>query len=412
MARWLALVLVCALAGGAARAQSDAVHGRIEVQDQGLFSSGDSIEAASGARDADNFDANVRLTWEPTWGPWSLQVHYLADVEDGPAVRIAGLEAAVLAPPPATWLDLTQTIADHGHVLASQGLDRLAVTYTDAHWVVRVGRQALTWGSGLVFRPMDLVDPFSPTATDTEYKPGTDMLYVQRLFADGSDLQLAIAPRPPRSGVAPSADASTFALHLHAAVLGHETTWLIARDHGDLVGALGVNGDLGGATWNLEVEPIVPDRQGTARVLLLANISDAVTLASRNATVFAEYFHNGLGDDAANLSLASLPTALESRLARGQLFNVRRDYLAAGVTLEVTPLLSLSPTLIAGLDDASGLALLAATYSLGDNLSLVTGVQTPIGRSRTEFGGLPLTPGTSPLLAPPAQVYVQIRRYF
>ena len=109
---------------------------------------------------------------------------------------------------------------------------------------------------------MDLFDPFSPTATDTEYKPGTDMLYVQRLFADGSDLQLAIAPRPPRSGAAPTADASTAALHLHAALLGHQTTWLLARDHGDLVGALGVNGDLGGATWNLEVVPIVRDRQG------------------------------------------------------------------------------------------------------------------------------------------------------
>ena len=97
-------------------------------------------------------------------------------------------------------------------------IDRLAVTYTTPDLVVRVGRQAITWGSGLVFRPMDLFDPFSPTATDTECKPGVDMLYVQRLFADGSDLQFILAPRPAREGGPVTADASSAALHVHTTV--------------------------------------------------------------------------------------------------------------------------------------------------------------------------------------------------
>ena len=112
------------------------------------------------------------------------------------------------------------------------------------------------------------------------------------------------------------------------------------------------------------------------------------------------------------MTLATLPPDLEDRLVRGQLFNTRRDYLAGGATLEVNPLLTVSPTLIADLNDGSLFALVAGTWSLGDNLTLIAGAQAPIGRARTEFGGLPLSPGSPILFAPPAQLYLQLRRYF
>ena len=206
-------------------------------------------------------------------------------------------------------------------------------------------------------------------------------------------------------------DASSVALHFQTALLGHQTTLMLARDHGDWVTALGVNGSLGGATWNLEVVPTVL-RGGGVRVSGIANISDAMTLFGRNATVFAEYFHNGFGVAGQPFDLASLPPELTDRLARGQVFDTRRDYLAGGATLEVNPLLDLSPSLIVDLNDGSVLALVAATYSLADNVTLAAGVQAPVGRSRTEFGGLPLTASSPVLLAPPGQIYLQLRRYF
>src|SRR5579871_2970009 len=381
------LFLAAMLLAPAAAAQTDnALHGRLELADSGLFSNSDSIEAALGAKDSDEGLANLRLTWEPTWGDLSLQVHALATMEAGPAVALARSEASLLPAPPSTWLNLTATFTGRGEVLGQASIDRLALAYTTPGWVVRVGRQAITWGSGLVFRPMDLFDPFSPSATDTEYKPGVDMLYVQRLFADGSDLQLIVAPRPYHLGGAPSADASSAALHYHTALWGHATTLLLARDHGDWVGGVGVNGALGGATWNVELVPTF-ERAGHTRVSAVANISDGVTIAGRNATVFAEYFHNGFGVAGRPFDLADLPPDLVGRLARGQVFNLRRDYLAGGMTLEVTPLLTVSPTLIGGLDDQSAFALASASYSLADNLVLAGGVQLPIGPHGSEYGG-------------------------
>ncbi|HUO13241.1 MAG TPA: hypothetical protein VMU37_10850 [Caulobacteraceae bacterium] len=403
--------LLTAFAGpGVAQTDND-LHGRLEIQDAGQFSGPDSIEAAFGEQTADDALANLRLTWQPTWGAWSLQAHYVVAVDDGPDVTLARAESGLIAIPPPTMFDLTDNFVDHGRVLASQTIDRLAVAYTTPDWVVRIGRQAITWGSGLVFRPMDLFDPFSPSATDTEYKPGVDMVYVQRLFADGSDLQLIAAPRPDHFGGAPTANASSFALHYADTLFGHPMTWLLARDHGDWVAGLGVNGALSGATWNVELVPTF-ERDGRTRVSGLANISDAVTLAGDNATVFAEYFHNGFGVAGGPFDLADLPADLTDRLARGQLFNLRQDYLAAGMTLEATPLLNLSPTLIADLDDGSLFLLFAGTYSLGDNLTLIGGVQAPVGRRGSEFGGLPLSAADPTLLAPPAEVYLQLRRYF
>ena len=86
--------------------------------------------------------------------------------------------------------------------------------------------------------------------------------------------------------------------------------------------------------------------------------------------------------------------------------------LAGGLTLEVTPLLNVSPTLIVNLNDASLFALASTTYSLGDNLNLIAGVEVPVGPTHTEFGGLPLAPASPTDLAPPGQIYLQLRRYF
>jgi hypothetical protein len=408
---FLALALAVGLAPAAGRTDSFDIHGRFELQEAGLFASGDSLYAALETRDGNDLLGNLRLTWEPTWNQWSLSLHDVVSAEEGLNVRLARAEANLLPEPPSTWFKLTQTFAEHGQTVGTQSIDRLAVAYTAPDFVLRVGRQALTWGSGLVFRPMDLFDPFSPSATDTEYKPGTDMVYTQWLFASGSDLQFIVVPRPDRPESPPSSDASSAALHFHGELVGHHTTWLLARDHGDWVGAVGVNGAAGGATWNVELVPTFLKSGGT-RVSSVGNISDALTVAGRNATVYVEYFRNGFGAGSAMVSLASLPRELLDRLARGQVFDIRRDYVATGLTLEVNPLLTASPTLIVNLDDRSLFALLAGSYSVGDNLNLIGGIQVPLGRARAEFGGIPLAPGGQTLLAPPAQIYVQVRKYF
>lgn len=398
----------------AAPARADDVHGRLELGDQFATEDASSLSATLDEQTRNDVLGDMRVTWEPRWGGWSFALHYemTVDAGDTPALTARRDALGIFPPsPPATWLNLTNTFIDDDNLTATQRIDRLSIGYTGDNFVVRLGRQALTWGSGLVFHPMDLFDPFAPTAIDTEYKPGTDMAYAQWLFGDGSDLQFVAVPRAFELNGAPTSNASSFALHYHAAIAGLQTTWLAARDHGDWVVGAGLNGPLGGATWNIEAIPTFV-HDGPTLTSGVANISDATTLFGRDATLFAEYYRNGFGLSDRHYALDNLPAPLIDRLLRGQVFDTGRDYLAAGATLQWTPLLHIDPTLIANLNDASLYGIVQATYSLRENLNLVAGVQLPIGPPRTEFGGIALTGASPPFEEQPKIVYVQLRQYF
>lgn len=407
----LAALALAALAVTAARAGAGELHGRLALSDQFAAARTDSLTAALGARTSNDVAADLRLTWAARKGPWDVAVDYEATVQAGAGVAAAQRQAALRpAAAPATLFDLTDTVGDGESSRLTQTIDRLSLGYSTSHLVVRVGRQALTWGAGVVFHPMDLIDPFAPGAVDVDYKPGVDMAYAQWLFDDGSDLQVIAAPRPARQGGPVEADASTLALHYHGAAGGLGVTTMLARDHGDWTAGAGLSGPLGGAVWNVEITPTWA-ADGKTATSALANISTATTLLGRNATVFAEYYRNGFGVSG-ETSLDALPAGLSDRLERGQVFSVGRDYLAAGLSLEWTPLLTLSPSLIANLDDGGVYLIGEANWSLSDDLVLIGGAQGPLGRTGTEYGGLPISAGSPLHVAPAAIAYVQLRRYF
>lgn len=392
--------------------EATAIHGRVELTDRAIFFQDSSFADMLGEQAANDVLGDLRLTYAPRWGAWDFNLHYVATADNGGAVRLARAEAAYFDDPPAaTLFDLSDVINDSGKTLVTHRIDRLSLGYSTDKLVLRVGHQALTWGSGIVFHPMDLIDPFSPDAIDTEYKPGVDLGYLQWLFDDGSDLQVIAVPRAYSQGDAPEWDASTLAVHYHQAIGEIGATWLLARDHGDWTAGLGLSGPLGGAVWNTELVPTF-EADGKTRVSGLVNITNAMTLLKRNATVFAEYFHNGFGADNASTAYDTLPADLADRLARGQVFNVSQDYLAGGISLEWTPLLTLSPSLIFNLNDGSAYATAEATWSLSDNTNMIFGAQMPTGPHGSEYDGLPLSGNGPPYIAPPTTLYVQLRHYF
>ena len=61
--------------------------------------------------------------------------------------------------------------------------------------LARIGRQAVTWGNGFLFNPMDLFNPFAPTQIDRDYKIGDDMIFTQFPLKQTGDLQLLYVPR-------------------------------------------------------------------------------------------------------------------------------------------------------------------------------------------------------------------------
>lgn len=307
--------------------------------------------------------------------------------------------------------DLTREISRGADTTLVHRLDRLVVTYTTERFVLRAGRQALTWGRGYFFAPMDIVNPFDPAAIDTEYKPGDDMLYAQALFDDGDDLQFAlVARRDPQTGDAEYGE-STAALKYHGFAGAYDFDLLAADVHGDATLGGGFGRALGGAQWNVDV--VVTDSDGETVVQAVSNLAYSWVFADRNMTGVIEYYFNGFGQRAGRYSPAELESnpALVDRIARRELYTLGRHYLGATLTVELTPLLTLSPVVLANVGDPSGLIQLIANLSLSDNVVVIGSVDLPTGADGTEFGGIASgAPGR--YLSSGAGAFFQVAGYF
>jgi len=390
--------------------------GRIKLDAIGYDAGPNTPDAALGYEHSSELAGQLRLEVNQQWQQWKAQVAWQLDARHGSAVERDN--ALAIAYPPladistdTSYWDLEDTITDTNRTYSSQRLDRLNLSYSNNAFVMRVGRQALTWGSGLVFHPMDLVNPFQPVATDTAYKRGTDMAYLQWLLADGSDIQLVAVPHKVRDTQDPDGNSPTSAVF--ANMVGGTVQWnvLLAKDRADSVLGVGVSGPWGGAVWNLQVIPTYLARHAT-RTSALMNLSYAGTFLERNITSFVEYYHNGFGESGSDYSLADLNADLLLRLRRGQLFVTGRDYLSAGATWEWTPLLQLLPTIIFNLQDHSSLFDLQLSRSLGNDTNFKAGLRLALGGRGTEFGGLETLSGSGLYLARPNQVFVRLETYF
>jgi len=284
--------------------------------------------------------------------------------------------------------DLTHVIQDSGKTAVLHRLDRLSFGYTSEKAVVRIGRQALSWGNGLFYAPMDLVNPFNPATVDTEYKSGDDMLYWQYLRDDGDDMQGAyVGRRDPLSGNV-EADAATIAIKYHGFSGEFEYDVLLAESYSDTVVGFGGGKSIGGAIWLADV--VVTKTDSDTYIQLVTNLTYSWNWFDRNMSGAVEYFYNGFGQNSGRydpVSLGNNPD-LVSRITRGELFSIGRHYVAGSVLIEVTPLWGLTPTVLANVSDPSGLFQLVTNYSLSDNMSFLASINVPLGPKGSEFGGI------------------------
>ena len=305
--------------------------------------------------------------------------------------------------------DLTAVIDESRTAATLHRLDRLWAGYASESTVLRFGRQALSWGNGLFYAPMDLVNPFDPAAIDTEYKTGDDMLYLQYLLADGDDVQAAwVARRDPQTGNVES-DQATIAIKYHGFAGQGEFDVLVAQSYGDSVIGIGAGRGIGGAVWSADLTVTETDLDMYAQ--FVTNVAYSWVWGGKNVSGALEYYYNGFGLRRYDPpSLAANPD-LVRRIARGELFGLGRHYLAGSVMIEMSPLWGLTPTLLANLEDPSALLQLVSNYSLGDNLTLLGSLSVPLGANGSEFGGIE-APVSGRYLSSDGGIFLQLAWYF
>ena len=307
-------------------------------------------------------------------------------------------------------MDLTHVIAESDDSIVTHRLDRLYVDITSPSAVVRIGRQAVSWGNGLIYTPMDFFNPFDPAAVDKEYKTGDDMLYGQYLRPTGDDLQAVWVFRRDLNGEV-SSDVHSIAAKYHGFTGEQEYDLLIARHFEDSIIGVGGITNVGGAVWRGDVT--FTDTESDDVFSLVTSLSYSWVGWGRNISGIVEYFFNGFGiedGDYSPAALAANPDLVE-RIVRGELFTLGRHYLAASVLIEVTPLWQLTPNAFVNMSDGSMLAQLVSAWDFRQDWQLLAALGLPIGTAGTEFGGIDAgVPGKT--LATGLNLFAQLAWYF
>jgi len=342
-----------------------------------------------------DLNGDLRLNFKSGTGRWSFDADYQLLALNGDSVELGraipggtNIFFPGLPNDERRLFNLSDVIEDDGKTAVLHRLDRLGVAYASEKAVARFGRQALSWGNGLFYAPMDLVNPFDPAAVDREYKSGDDMLYLQYLRDNGHDVQGAYVVRRDLLTGDVESDRSTFTVKYHGFLGEAEYDLLLAEHYGDTVVGIGAGKDVGGTV--LRGDLVVTRGDDDTTVQLVTNLTYSWNWFDRNMSGAIEYFFNGFGQPSGaydSTSLGSNPDLID-RVARGELFSIGRHYIAGSVLIEMTPLWSVTPTALVNVSDPSGLFQLVSNYSLSDNMVLLGSINVPLGPKGTEFGGI------------------------
>ena len=379
---------------------------------------GDSIFHDLTGSDAIDIEADVRLNLEADQGPWTFNASYQLFALYGDSVEYSrnlppgvSLVLGRFPEDERRLFDLTRIISDDNKFASLHRLDRLSLGYAKEKTVIRFGRQAISWGNGLFFSPMDIVNPFDPAAIDTEYKTGDDMLYAQFLRDNGDDIQAAMVfRRNPVNGNIDSEEGAV-SVKYHGVCNNAEYDLLAAINHNDVMIGIGGNKSIGGAVLRGDV--VVSDTSSDTIVQLVSNLSYSWTWGGKNVSGAIEYYYNGFGQKDGVYDLASLATNPEllDRLSRGELFSIGRHYLAGSLMIEVTPLWLLTPNVFLNIEDGSALVQFVSQNDLKENLAFLGSLNVPVGPRGTEYGGIE-TPVADRYLSADLSIFVQLAWYF
>ena len=226
---------------------------------------GDAQRHATGQANPLDHGADLRLLLRRNFGSFTVEVDHATTYLVGDSIESAADSGPTFDQTPTgderRLLDLTWEVDQGDRHRLLHRFDRFALKYRTSRWAVTVGRDAVSWGSGVVFHPMDLFNPFAPTTVDQDYKAGDDLIRIERLFDDGSDLEvLAVA----RHGEVED-DTASVAFKYRALLGGSELDLLAGRHYGGEVVGLGLRAPIGGAWSDRISSPSTTGRIGPCR---------------------------------------------------------------------------------------------------------------------------------------------------
>lgn len=398
--------------------------GHVKARGGVMWPAGDTHYELVGDREYYDGYAGLRLTNKTFAGNFAVfEIHYEAVVSGGDTRKkihelserygaiAGGFYRQNIPEDDRRFMDLAKTLSDKDDHIVYHRLDRLSATLMPAWGTVCVGRQALTWGNGLVFNPMDLFNPFAPTDIERDYKVGDDMASVRFSSDKIGEFQFLGVPRRDPVSRDVEWDRSSVAGKLHVTSGTTEFDVMAAKHYKDHVMGLGALGYAGSAAWRADATYTFPDSESGADGFFsfMANLDYSWVWMKRNFYGLAEFYYNGLGKD--EYFEACSDPDIAARFDRGELYTLGKTYLALEITVELHPLARIYLTAINNLADPSGMLQPRGVWDVAENLQLTSGANVSYGEVGTEYGGFEI-PGTNQVLKPANNSFVWFTLFF
>ena len=362
----------------------------------------------------EDWGGELRLNWRNSNRAWHIEAAYQVIVRQGDGLNLPDalgpISSGYFDHDRSNWWQLSWEISTDDRQQAYHRFDRLAATYQSDKLTLRLGRQAVSWGNGLFFNPMDVLNPFDPPAIDGEYKSGADMLYSQYLLDSGDDLQALMVVRRNDDGQVDSEHFSQ-AVKYHGFIASSEVDLLVAKHYRDSIVGVGWSSPIADAM--LQTDLIYTTTDSRDFFSAVAGLSYSWVAGGKNMTGATEYFYSGVGLSGGHYSFAEVAQneALARRLERGELFTLGRHYAAANVTVELHPLWNLSANVVVNLRDQSAMLQILNRYDPSDNMRITGVLGLPVGPNGTEYGGI-LGLNSDRFFSVGPSVFAQIAWYF
>lgn len=344
-------------------------------------------------------------------GVWDLRLkgnlkygdHLRAEVHHAVTTTLGGSGAAVnttgtginLAAPEA--IDLTWEPDIDGDALYVVGRTaRLNVTASAPGMDLTVGRQAVAFGNGLFFTPLDLISPFTPSQIDNEYKPGVDALRVDGYWGTTGRVTAVTAYAGDWTY-----DGTISAVYGQGTVGVTDIGGFLGAIYGDTVIGTTLASGVGPVGLHADATYTLPNDD--AEDPFVRAVGGATYLPTPTTTLSGElYLQTFGGSDPSEY----LEVALSERFSRSEVWSLGRTYAALAVGQQITPIIQSNVGLVMNLEDPSMLVAPSLAWSAGNNTSVSVGAYVGIGE-RPDLAGL-----NSEFGLYPSAVFTQMSAYF
>jgi hypothetical protein len=298
--------------------------------------------------------------------------------------------------------------------------DRLMLRFKLPHVDVTLGRQPITFGTGMFFTPLDLINPFTPATIDTEVKPGVDAARVDVYAGVAGKVSAVFAyvgdpdTYDPDAPVATDGSLRALALAAHGQVTVGVTDialmyGLIHADH--VIGASLASG-IGPVAVHADAALTVADRDSGDGVFF-RGVLGASGMPGPKTSLSGELYVQTLGTTDPSQLLAQLSG---ERYRRGELWLGGVGYYGIAISQEFVPVLRGNLAVIGSLTEASLMVSPSIAWSIADNADLGVGGFVGVGARPDDEVGLVELLSTGGLRSEfgtyPGVVFTQVRAWF